>query len=142
MHVVDLPSGARGRRDDRAVEPNRPTKSAGSEETYATDLESIAEIRREIDAMARGIAEWLVRKGKTARTVTIKVRYSDFTTITRSDTRRPTSNPDDIQERAVRLLAKTQAGRRPVRLLGAGVHNFEPPEPEPEAKDLLPFESA
>ena len=65
--------------------------------------------------------------------MTIKVRYDDFTTITRSDTQAPTSNPDHIQERAVRLLAKTEAGRRPVRLIGAGVHNLE-------AKDAVSFE--
>jgi DNA polymerase-4 len=58
--------------------------------------------------------------------VTIKVRYSDFTTITRSHSRAATSDPDDIVRRAVALLEKTHAGHRPVRLLGAGVHNLEP----------------
>lgn len=112
-------------RDDRPVEPNRPAKSAGSEETYAADLTAIEEIRREIDQMARGVAAWLGRKGKTARTVTIKVRYSDFTTITRSQsTPAATADADAIAARAVVLLEKTDAGRRPVRLLGVSVHNF------------------
>ena len=74
--------------------------------------------------MARDNAAWLRKTGRLARTVTIKVRYEDFTTITRSDTRAPTSDADEIVRRAVALLAKTDAGRRPVRLLGAGVHNF------------------
>ena len=136
--LIELAHG----RDDRAVEPNRPTKSAGSEETYASDLESLEEIRREIDAMARDIAGWLARKGKTARTVTIKVRYSDFTTITRSQSApEPTADADNIAARATKLLDKTEAGQRPIRLLGVSVHNFGGDEDTAEkAEDLrLPF---
>jgi len=119
--LIELAHG----RDERAVEPNRPAKSAGSEETYATDLSSIDEIRGEIDQLARGVAEWLGKKGKTARTVTIKVRYSDFTTITRSQSAaEPTADADSIAGRAIKLLDKTEAGHRPVRLLGVSVHNF------------------
>ena len=59
-----------------------------------------------------------------ARTVTIKVRYSDFTTVTRSHTAPPSREAADIQARAVQLLAKTEAGQRPVRLLGVSVHNI------------------
>jgi DNA polymerase-4 len=111
--------------DERPVEPNRPSKSSSSECTYAHDLVDLDRIREEVAGMARENAEWLEKAGLFARTVTIKVRYDDFTTITRSHTTAPTNNADDIQERAVRLLAKTDAGRRPVRLLGAGVHNLE-----------------
>ena len=75
--------------------------------------------------MARDNALWLGRRQIVARTVTIKVRYSDFTTITRSHTDDATSDPDEIARRAVALLNKTEAGQRPVRLLGAGVHNLE-----------------
>jgi DNA polymerase IV len=59
-----------------------------------------------------------------ARTVSIKVRYSDFTTITRSHSAPPTRDEAAIASRAVQLLDKTDAGRRPVRLLGVSVHNF------------------
>jgi len=52
------------------------------------------------------------------------VRYSDFTTITRSHTAPPTREEADIIARAMQLLEKTEAGRRPVRLLGVSVHNF------------------
>ena len=64
------------------------------------------------------------RRQLLARTVTIKVRYADFTTITRSHTAPPTRDEADLTARAVRLLDKTDAGRRPVRLLGVSVHNF------------------
>ena len=110
--------------DDRPVQPNRPAKSSSSECTYAEDLTDTARIQREVEELARENAEWLVRKSLFARTVTIKVRYSDFTTITRSHTAVATNRSDDIVRRALALLQKTDAGRRPVRLLGAGVHGF------------------
>jgi len=136
--LIDLAHG----RDDRAVEPNRPSKSAGSEETYATDIESLEEVKREIDQLARGVAEWLVKNSIKARTVTIKVRYSDFTTITRSQSSAEYSNDaDNIAMRAVKLLEKTEAGHRPIRLLGVSAHNFdrdrESAEEDTEAR--LPF---
>ncbi len=120
--LIELAHG----RDDRAVEPNRPSKSAGSEETYATDLHALEEIKREIDQLARGVAEWLGKKSLKARTVTIKVRYSDFTTVTRShSTPGYTSDVEAIVARAIKLLDKTDAGHRPIRLLGVSVHNFD-----------------
>ncbi len=112
--------------DDRPVEPNRPSKSSSSECTYAEDLTDLERIREEVASMARDNALWLGRKGIAARTVTIKVRFSDFTTITRSHSDEATNDPDQVVQRAVTLLEKTEAGRRPVRLLGAGVQNFEP----------------
>jgi DNA polymerase-4 len=138
--LIDLAHG----RDDRAVEPNRPSKSAGSEETYAKDLESLEQIKREVDQLARGVAEWLGKKSIAARTVTIKVRYSDFTTITRSQsTREPTADAENIVARALKLLEKTEAGHRPIRLLGVSVHNFGRDDTEEDAGDetnlRLPF---
>jgi DNA polymerase-4 len=111
-------------RDDRPVSPNRPAKSSSSECTYPEDLTDLTRIRDEISEMAREVAEWLERRELTARTVTIKVRYEDFTTITRSHSAAATRDAEDIVRRALTLLDKTEAGRRPVRLLGAGVHNL------------------
>jgi DNA polymerase-4 len=121
--------------DDRLVEPNRPSKSSSSECTYSHDLTDLGRMREEIDGMARENADWLRRRGLLARTVTIKVRYSDFTTITRSDTRAPTHDADAIAQRAVALLGKTDAGARAVRLLGAGVHNILGQEDEDKEED-------
>jgi DNA polymerase-4 len=112
--------------DDRPVEPNRPAKSSSSECTYAEDLSDLDRIREEVAELARENAEWLKTRRLLARTVTLKVRYGDFTTITRSHTRPPTDDVSEIVRRAVELLARTEAGRRPVRLLGAGVHGFVP----------------
>ena len=125
--------------DDRPVQPHRTVKSCGTENTFSTDLTDVNEIRAAIDEMAREDARWLERRGWRCRTVTIKVRYSDFTTITRSDTRDPaTRDADDIAARAVGLLEKTNAGQRPVRLLGVSVHNLVDPS-EPVTVPNLPF---
>ena len=114
--------------DERPVVPNRSAKSSGTENTFSEDLTDLSQIRAEIDEMARGAAAWLERRTLTCRTVTVKVRYSDFTTITRSHSKVPsTRDPDDIAARAVALLERTEAGQRPVRLLGVSVHNLIDP---------------
>jgi DNA polymerase-4 len=110
--------------DDRPVVADYEPKSSGSENTFATDLKDIAEIREEIDSMARGAARWLAKRDLYARTVTIKVRYSDFTTITRSHSETACRDEDAIVRRAIALLDKTDAGQRPIRLLGVSVHNL------------------
>src|SRR5690348_14959979 len=80
--LVELAHG----RDDRPVEPNRETKSVSCETTYAKDLTDLREINQQIQALAEEVAGDLKRKGLRARTVTIKVRYNNFTTVTRSHT--------------------------------------------------------
>jgi DNA polymerase-4 len=141
--LVELSHG----RDDRAVEPNRPSKSSGSECTYARDLSSLADVRREVDEMARDGAAWLERRQQYARTVVLKVRYSDFTTVTRSHSARlATRDADQIAARALALIERTEAGRRPVRLLGVSVHNLADTPTSPVAvggddTGRLPFDA-
>src|SRR5579864_6179240 len=101
--------------DDRPVVANREAKSSASENTYPEDLTDTETIRAEVSDMASHVVGWLVRRQMLARTVTIKVRYDDFTTITRSHTAAPTRDEAEFAARAVRLLDKTDAGRRPVR---------------------------
>ena len=111
--------------DPRPVEPDRPSKSASSESTYAQDLTDAGAIRAELERMARDNAEWLARRKLAARSIGIKVRYAGFETVTRSHTLSlPTDDADVIASWAVRLLEKTEAGKRPVRLLGAKVFNL------------------
>lgn len=128
--------------DPREVCPDRPTKSVSAESTYAEDLIDADVVRGEMEGMARSVAADLENKRLTARTVTIKVRYSDFTTVTRSHTAEPpTRDPARIAERATALLERTEAGKRPVRLLGAGAHGLaEDSEIESETGDpVLPL---
>jgi DNA polymerase-4 len=127
--------------DDRPVIAEREPKSSGSENTFAQDLTDPAEIREEIAEMARAAAAWLTRRALFARTVTIKVRYDDFTTITRSQSEASTREETSIVERALALLDKTDAGRRPVRLLGVSVHNLSTSEVAPDdVQGKLPFD--
>jgi len=131
---------ARGQ-DDRPVIAEHEPKSSGSENTFEKDLTDRAVIQAEIGGMASGAAAWLARRELYARTVTIKVRYNDFTTITRSQSESPTRDEESIRRRAIALLDKTEAGRRPIRLLGVSVHNLceelEAPPHEPQGR--LPF---
>ena len=132
---------ARGE-DDRPVVSERRPKSSGSESTYAKDLTDLAEIRREITVMAEDAAAWLEHRHILARTVTIKVRYDDFTTITRSHTGEFTSDATSLVHRALALLGRSEAGTRPVRLLGVSVHNLSTeaaPPSEDDEQSRLPF---
>jgi DNA polymerase IV len=129
--------------DDRPVVSEHEPKSSGSENTFAHDLTDREEIRREVEAMACDAAAWLVKRELYARTVTLKVRYHDFTTITRSHTDEPTRDEESIVRRAVMLLDKTEAGTRAVRLLGVSVHNLctDLTAPDIDPQPMLPFES-
>jgi len=111
--------------DPRPVVPHRAAKSSSSETTYAEDLLDGETIRSELSRLARENAQWLERKQLLARTVTVKVRYADFTTVTRSHTlSQPTCDEELIASWAVELSRRTLAGRRPVRLLGVRIHGL------------------
>jgi DNA polymerase-4 len=132
--------------DPREVNPNSERKSIGCENTFAEDLKDIEEIRREVDTLARQTAKSLARRELFARTITLKLRYSDFETITRSHTEDPpTCSAEGIAARAVALLQKTAAERRPVRLLGVTAHGLSETETEElpatpdRTDDELPF---
>src|SRR6266581_5263267 len=119
-----LKSLSRGE-DPRPVEPDQRRKSLSDENTYEKDLTDLEQIRGEIERIARRSAEGLAKRKLRARTVTIKVRYADFTTVTRSHTAHaPTCDAAEIAARALALLARTDAARRPVRLLGVGAHGL------------------
>ncbi len=129
--------------DPRPVEPERPWKSISGETTYAEDLVDASRMRAEIERLARRCAASLEKKKLRARTVTLKVRYGDFSTVTRSHTASsPTRNPDDIAARAVSLLSRTEAASRSVRLLGVGVHGLIADEDATADIDLLRFDVA
>jgi DNA polymerase-4 len=111
--------------DPRPVEPHRESKSSSTENTYAEDLTSLERIKQELDRMARENAAWLSRSGLAARTVAIKVRYADFKTVTRAHTLSvATDDADVLASWAVELLARTEAGAKPVRLLGVRVQGL------------------
>ncbi len=76
-------------------------------------------MEQEIAALAARVSSWLERRHLLVRTVTLKVRYSGFSTITRSDTHLPAvASASVLTARAVTLLDRTEVSTRPVRLLG------------------------
>jgi DNA polymerase-4 len=126
--------------DPRPVEPHRPWKSISGETTYAQDLDDLNEMRAELERLARRVAGSLEAKRLRARCVTIKVRYGDFSTVTRSHTEaEATRDAALIAARTLALLERTNAARRPVRLLGVGVHGLVGDREFSPAAASLPF---
>lgn len=105
--------------DEREVTTHRERKSLGSETTFSQDLTRLAELEEVLERLAREVADGLSRRGIAGCTLVLKVRYHDFTTVTRSATRgEPLVSRDEIARVARELLKRTEAGKRPVRLLG------------------------
>jgi DNA polymerase IV len=112
--------------DDRAVITDREAKSVSAEETFARDLTDPARLTAEIDALAGRVGSRLQRSGTSGRTVTLKVRRYDFTTLTRSLTLpQPVDDARQIAEVARRLLGAVDRSGG-LRLLGVGVSGLSP----------------
>ena len=112
-------------RDDRPVRPSRGRKSIGTETTLRRDIRDLATMIAILSEQAEQVGHSLVAKELAARTLTLKIRYRDFTTVTRSIT--PCCffiRPADIMARVPSLLASTEAGKQQVRLLGLTVSNL------------------
>lgn len=108
-------------RDDRAVVAERDTKSVSVEDTYDVDIHDRVRVRMEVRRLADRCVRRLRGAGLSGRTIVLKVRRFDFSTLTRSETLRgPTDDPAVVREAAGRLLeaVDTTGG---VRLLGVGV---------------------
>lgn len=106
--------------DERPVEPGGRARSVGAERTFARDLGDPGELVRQLDELAEEAATRLRKEGLRARTVGIKVRFPDFTTLTRARTLpRPEDRTDAIRRVARELLEqKVERRGRPLRLLG------------------------
>jgi len=111
--------------DERPVRTHRKRKSLSCERTYAEDLQRLDEMDEELERMAERVSRGLKKRELSAQTLTVKVRYGDFTTLTRSHTLpTPTSDESVMATWAHRLLRRTEAGHRSVRLLGLGAGNL------------------
>lgn len=124
-------------RDHRAVEPDRAVKSVGHEETYATDRFTIDELHRELVRLADGVAGRLRAASVGARTLTLKVRFAGFDTITRSVT---VGAPVITARAIVTAVAPLLAAIDPspgVRLLGVSASNFTAPAEQLSFDELL-----
>lgn len=126
QHLYDLSHGI----DDRLVEPDRAVKSIGSEETFGDDLTDAREVRRNLLRMADTVARRCREQGLTARTITLKIRYGDFSTITRAKTLdAPVDTAQAIMTVVDQLLAEVDVAAG-VRLAGVSARNFAELDPQ------------
>ena len=118
QHAQDLRDLARGV-DDRTVVPYEAPKSVSHEETFDRDLDDQRELLREVLSLSQRVAARLREDGFRARTVTLKIRLANFTTLTRSRTLASASDvAADLYQVVGELFAALPGARRRVRLLG------------------------
>jgi DNA polymerase-4 len=116
--------------DHRDVDPCGVAQSIGAEETYENDLVHADAIRQTLLEHSSRVARRLIRNGLSARTVVVKIKYSDFKIRTRSATLpEPVQDTDAIYQAAVGLLARVPLESRRVRLTGVSVSGIEPGGP-------------
>ncbi len=128
-------------KDNREVKAHRIRKSIGKERTFSEDVEEISWIHNFLDELAEKISQSMKKKRVSGKTVTLKVRYDDFETLTRSTSFSHYINKgEDIAETAKSLLEQTEAGKRKVRLLGITLSNLNLSEEGRFEQLSIPFE--
>jgi len=118
-HGSDLLALARGW-DDRPVEPDAAPKSMGAEETFERDTRDVELLRATLRGQSERVARELRAEGYAGRTVTLKLRFADFSTITRAHTDDPTQDGLAIFRRAETLFGRVKLAQA-VRLIGLSV---------------------
>ena len=117
-HLADMAKGV----DRRVVVPETEARSISSEETFETDIHNRSEIEARLSVQVDRLASRVRRSGLVGRTVTVKLRLADFTTLSRSLTiERPTSSTATIEKAAQGLLARIDIGSAGARLVGVGM---------------------
>lgn len=124
-HGFDLSRRAKGV-DQRGIVTSRGVKSVSNERTFSKDLGKKSEVLSYITSLSERVSERLQKKNLRGKTVQIKVRWSDFTTITRQTTLSQSINDFKIiQNQASDLLDQVWQEGRLIRLIGVGVHNLD-----------------
>jgi DNA polymerase-4 len=114
--------------DERPVRPDRPYKSVSAERTFDIDLTDPAALAAELERVAGHAWARIERAEVTGRTVTLKVKFADFTIITRSKSfARPIERQDEFSAAGQTLLAALMPVPKGIRLLGLGLHNLAEP---------------
>jgi len=112
--------------DDRPVEPNRIRKSIGKEMTLIEDIDDTDQMLEILENIADRLENSLNKRDEKGRTITLKIKYFDFQSITRSvSVDEPADSASIIMKHIKPLLSKTEAGEKKVRLLGISVSNFD-----------------
>ena len=108
--------------DERDVIPEHDVKSIGHEETFLQDIMSLDTAQKELLKLGGKVARRMRQKGLKGKTITLKVKYSDFIQITRSTTLpKSTDDGSEIYSVVCRLLKNTEVTKKPIRLLGVSV---------------------
>lgn len=129
--------------DERSVRPDRDTKSLGAEDTFSKDLEDVEEMMTELGYLAQKVTERLESKRLKGKTLTLKVKYADFTQITRSESfSKPIAGYNQIMDCAGKLLNSVATAEMKVRLLGLSISKFgdersKPGYPDPDQLELF-----
>ncbi|WP_245546840.1 DNA polymerase IV [Pseudopedobacter saltans] len=111
--------------DNRSVKPNRISKSVGAEDTFENDIDDIEILNEELQKLSERVSRRLNDKEFKGKTMTLKVKFSDFTQITRSTTLDFYTNSFDIIfEHASSLLEHVDREEKRIRLLGVSVSHF------------------
>lgn len=125
-HGEDLARRARGI-DERPIVTEHEAKSISKETTFSSDVSDGRVLRDTLRRLSDGVGRRLRRNGLSGPTVKIKLRWADFTTLTRQVTlSQPTDHDNEIYAAALGLFEATWQHGRPVRLLGVGVSGLEP----------------
>ena len=115
--------------DDRPVEPNRIRKSIGKETNLLEDIDDTKQMLEILENIAVRLENSLIKRQAKGRTITLKMKYFDFQSITRSITIDEPADSAAVIIKYVRpLLSKTEAGEKKVRLLGISISNFDDQE--------------
>lgn len=123
----ELARHARGL-DDRPVVSAHETKSISQETTFIRDVVDEKQLETTLKELSAKVARSLRREHLAGATIKIKLRWPDFTTLTRQVTLpAPTDQDDDIYETALTLLKRARKSNQPVRLIGVGVSQLGPP---------------
>ena len=126
--------------DTREVKTSRKRHSIGTETTFDHDIINLDEINTTLERLADKVEHALKKKHRAGFTLTLKVRYGDFTTITRSLTRpTPFLSREDMLLHLPALLQATEAGRQKVRLLGITISKLLDSRKSPPYQLRLPF---
>lgn len=112
--------------DPRSVEPHRERQSIGKERTFQTDIEDIDIMLSVLDSIAREVSTIMKRHDKRGKTITLKVKYPNFISVTRSYSLLEAVNDfSAIMKYVPELLARTEAAKKKVRLLGLSLSGFD-----------------
>lgn len=122
--------------DERAVRSTRVRKSFGKETTFAEDILSVETLTAKLNGLAERVLNGLEKQELQAKTLTVKVKYANFQQVTRALTIEHTLDMSALKQLIPQLLARTEAGKKPVRLVGVSLSSLDKTQSEKQQPQL------